>query len=307
MGTTFARLQELSVEIGLMLTVAISTLVSEPATAFSFSESTTGNEGWASCNHIPGCYQQRPNVFPSESLIQTVLQDAAQKSGLPVSALRVVSSSKVVWRDGCLGIYVPDGLCTMALVENWLITVASDRQVWNYSINEGGKFQRRSQPGDSQANPVLPDVLENDRFIFRGGQSGRWFDPPMTPGYRYEMLSGSLFTQLLNFPVGIDHDETFAVLVGNVLLGQFRSDQSVDFVALLGFGVPEFTIAGIDPWVNSQDPIAFPVRLSFNTDTADFSMQPLSSSAVPEPSTVIGLLIAGASGLGVRLRQKKKG
>jgi hypothetical protein len=196
----------------------------------------------------------------------------------------------------------------MALVEDWLLTIASDRQEWSYSINDRGGFQRRpqpEQPGSSQANPVLPDVIENDRFIFRGGRSGNWFDPPMTPGFRYEMLSNSLFTQVLNLPVGIDSDETFAVLVGDVLLGQFRSNQSVDFVALLGGGVSEFTIAGIDPLVNSQDPIAFPVRLAFNTETADFSMQPVSTAAVPEPASLFGMLVAGASGVSLRLRQKK--
>jgi hypothetical protein len=164
-----------------------------------------------------------------------------------------------------------------------------------------------TQPGDSQADPILPDIIEKSRFIFRGVPSGRWFDPPMTPGFRYEMLSGSLFTQLLNLPTGIDSNETFTVSVGNLLLGQFHSSESVDFVSLLGAGVSEFTIAGINPTVNSQDPIAFPVRLGFDTPTADFSMQPISSAAVPEPSTMIGLLVAGASGAALLRRQKKSG
>ncbi len=123
------------------------------------------------------------------------------------------------------------------------------------------------------------------------------------------MNSNSLFTQILDFPTGIDNDNLFTVSAGNKILGQFSPSQTVDFVALLGQGVSEFTITGIDPLVDATNSTAFPVKLAFNTNTADFEMQALEhpqNTSVPEPSSLLGILTFGTFGAGLLLKRQRQ-
>ncbi|HBB32922.1 MAG TPA: PEP-CTERM sorting domain-containing protein [Cyanobacteria bacterium UBA8803] len=155
-----------------------------------------------------------------------------------------------------------------------------------------------SDLGASQENPLLPDLIQSNEWIFQEVRSGRWYDPPTAYGFQYEMTSTSVFTHILNFPVGIDDDNLFTVKVGDTLLGQFSPGQTVDFVSLLGQGVSKFTVTDIHPLVDPQDPVAFPIHLAFNTPTASFKMAALSEQkSVPEPAPVLGLLAFGAWGI----------
>ncbi len=255
-----------------------------------------------------------PADFP-ESLANDLLADAARVSGLPVSALQITTARRQIWPDGCLGIYLPNQVCTMALVSGWVVSIGSQQQQWIYHTGEFGGGRLAGDPlplGLSQATPILPTIVEPNQFVFRGVPTGRWFDPPTTYGFEYQMLSDSLFTKILDFPVGIDADNRFAISVQNLFLGEFGPGQPVDFVTLLGKGVSGFTLTGIDPLVDASNPMAFPLKLAFNTETADFQMRaidkpsPISGggAAVPEPSSIIGILVAGALGAATRAKRK---
>jgi hypothetical protein len=145
--------------------------------------------------------------------------------------------------------------------------------------------------------------------------TGLWFDPPLALGYDFQQTGNSLFTDILSLPVGIDGDGLFEVQVGNQSLGQFAQGTGVNFVQLLGSGVPSFRIVGIDPAKDATDIEAFPVKLAFNTPTADFTMTPVlwrkvgssCSEAVCTacPATTlapIGDALAGNAGFGMSLQ-----
>jgi len=137
-----------------------------------------------------------------------------------------------------------------------------------------------------------PFEFEDTLWEFIDVPTEGWFDPVTTEGYLYEIIGGSLFTDIVNFPSGFS--SPFDVWAENTLLGSFTPGQSVDFVASLGHGVNGFAVLGISPKVDPTDQDAFPLQLAFDTPTASFSMQGLrSSAAVPEPST----FLLGASGL----------
>ena len=141
-------------------------------------------------------------------------------------------------------------------------------------------------PGSSQDNPILAvPVAEAPRgticdlplavpilFCFAAVPSGHWFDPPLALGYAYHMLADSLFTAILDFPTGFNHAFTVSV-DGIPLPGAFGPGETVDFDA----GVSTFTITGISPLVDAEQPGAFPIKLAFNTPTASFTMQPILS------------------------------
>lgn len=152
-------------------------------------------------------------------------------------------------------------------------------------------------PGSSQWNPILPNRTEREWFIFDNVRSNLFIDPPTTYGFQYVMTSESWFTQILNFPIGIDGDNLFGVSVGNTKIGQFGPGDSVNFIDLLGGGVSEFTITGIDSLIDPDSPTAFPVQLAYSTETASLKMRALEepkSTSVPEPTSVLGILAIGS-------------
>lgn len=145
-------------------------------------------------------------------------------------------------------------------------------------------------PGSTQSNPLLPNTSDAGAFTFENSASGLWFDPPFVPGFRYIMESDSLFTSILEFPDGFA--EPFHVIAEGASLGMFAANQSVDFVALLGHGVKDFIVTNISPLVDSEDPMAFPLRIAFDTDVASFRMV-----AIPEPATPLLAALGLAAGL----------
>jgi hypothetical protein len=69
-------------------------------------------------------------------------------------------------------------------------------------------------------------------------------------------------------------------------------------------GVPEFTLSGIAPLVDSTDPMAFPLKIGFDTSRASFRMTPIVATGVPEPGIVAGLAIFGLSSLCIKFWQQ---
>jgi hypothetical protein len=133
-------------------------------------------------------------------------------------------------------------------------------------------------------------------YKFTGVRPLLWFDPPTASGYTYQMTDGSLFTEIVDLPTGFL--KPFDVTApGCSIPGTFEGGQSVNFVALCGKGVSEFTITGIDPMFDPTDPGAFPIQLAFDTPIADFDAEPLGST-VPEPSTW-AMMLLGLAGFGV--------
>ncbi|MEG3844050.1 DUF3466 family protein [Microcoleus sp. herbarium14] len=189
--------------------------------------------------------------------------------------------------------------------------------------------------GTSQRNPLLPDNFEDGWHSFSNVANRLWFDPPTSAGFTFkigdDVASGggggtgdgciveqspialnpqptepSLFTKILGLPSGIDADELFSVLVGGQEIGKFKPNEVVDFVALLGYGVSEFRVTGIDAAIDPKNPLAFPIKLESNRDKFSFKMRADSAEAVPEPSEIAGLVTSAAFLAGLVLKRKRK-
>ncbi len=193
--------------------------------------------------------------------------------------------------------------------------------------------------GSSQHNPLLPDNFDQGWYRFENVASSDWVDPPAASGFTFKIgdaaTSGgggsrggkgdgcvakgspiaftpksnepSLFTKILSLPSGIDADELFNVLVGGKEIGKFKPNEVVDFVALLGYGVSEFSVTGIDAVIDPKNPLAFPIKLESNQDTFSFQMQAMDSAeTVPEPSEIGGIVTSAAAFLGGLLFKRKR-
>ena len=154
--------------------------------------------------------------------------------------------------------------------------------------------------GGSQLNPVLPgEGSQVGTFLFENAQSGAWFDPIPTETFDFEMQDGSLFTHIISLPEGFDDE--FSVSVEGEDLGEFGPGEVVSFISLLGEGVSSFSVSGINPLVDGEDPNAFPIQLAFDNPTASFTMTP---APVPLPAPFI-LLGSALAALGVVNRKAK--
>ncbi len=205
----------------------------------------------------------------------------------------------------------------------------------NRSTGQNHGFLLNPICGTSQRNPLLPDNFEDGWHSFSNVANRLWFDPPTSAGFTFkigdDLASGggggtgdgcivdkspiaftpnptepSLFTKILGLPSGIDADELFSVLVGGKEIGKFKPNEVVDFVALLGYGVSEFRVAGIDAAIDPKNPLAFPIKLESNRDKFSFKMRADSAEAVPEPSEIAGLVTSAAFLAGLVLKRKRK-
>jgi hypothetical protein len=166
---------------------------------------------------------------------------------------------------------------------------------WSFEFEIDGHIV--GVPGSEQYLPKLPEntvlnPLGHWHYPEVPG-TGIWFDPPMVDAYTYQTDGNSNFTQVM-LPVGIDADGQFTVTdpAGPITLSEG---------VLHTFSSPlsQFTVSGIDPAVDAEDPEAFPTYLVFDQPTVTFFQTP-----VPEPSTMM-LAIAGIVGLMRRRRTRR--
>ena len=181
--------------------------------------------------------------------------------------------------------------------------------------DDGGVVTHPNDGGD-QFSPILPRFVFIGIFVFTNVPSGRWVDPPMADGFEYEMTArdvpvgtpsrvfpgmtgvgqadDSVFTRISGFPIDVDADDTFVVSVDGIVLGEFSPGDTLSFSdyadalgdRLVDGGVRKFTISEINPAVNTRDPIAFPLQLDFNTNTASFEMRALETDPNGETTRI---------------------
>jgi hypothetical protein len=73
-------------------------------------------------------------------LLEQVLQDAQERTGMSRSQLEITSTERVTWNDGALGCPQPDRMYTQALVPGYRIRVRASDQTLDYHAAESGRF-----------------------------------------------------------------------------------------------------------------------------------------------------------------------
>jgi hypothetical protein len=91
-------------------------------------------------NPGPPTQPERPMIPTLESIIESVLEDAATRTGIARADLKVESAISVTWPDGSLGCPQPGMNYTMALVPGYRITVQAGEQVLDYHASRRGYF-----------------------------------------------------------------------------------------------------------------------------------------------------------------------
>jgi hypothetical protein len=168
------------------------------------------------------------------------------------------------------------------------------------------KIVLRMQPllqsaiGQSQDNPILQDNVDRETgaFVFTGATSGRWYDPP---AYGFDFVMDTLGAGFasVTLPLGFD---PVTVVFGMTTLTGVLGGTTIN----LG-GVTTFSILGINPPADSDNPASYPVLLTFTQDPVNFRMIPiLTNQAIPEPASVGMCGILSLVGWLGWYRQKKR-
>lgn len=104
----------------------------------------------------PPAYSQDMN--PSlHSVVQTVMADAARRTGIAPSTLKVVSADAVTWPDGSLGCPQPGMMYTQALVPGYRVRLQAGEQVLDYHASARGSFVLC--PADRAVEPAPGDRI----------------------------------------------------------------------------------------------------------------------------------------------------
>jgi len=162
--------------------------------------------------------------------------------------------------------------------------------------NQPGDLLHTAIPGSTAGNPILPSSGGNGFWRFFNVATGNFMDPPIASGYVYTIEAGApatLFTEV-GLPYGLGTNFTITSSEGTVT-GLGEGDLHV-----FSGGVSTFTLTGINPLVDPNNPAAFPLFLEFNGATASFNML----AVVPEPAT--GLL-ATLTTIGLTTRRRRFG
>ena len=162
-----------------------------------------------------------------------------------------------------------------AIVPSGPATNAPGAQSVINSTMGGGGSGLTYKPGSTETFSLVP--------------KGRWYDPSISYGFVYEALDETLFTEIINLPVGFSG--TFTIWAEGQLLGQYSAGDFLNFEELLGHGISSFAVLGITP-ENDQDGVdVFPIQLGFNTETASFRQHAL--EPIIQPSLAMSVMPNG--------------
>jgi hypothetical protein len=99
-------------------------------------------------------FEANPAVRVQQQLMR---EDLARRLSVPTEQVGVLSYREVTWPDGCLGVYLPDALCSQALVEGSLaILTGPDGKEYRYHASEQGSFVAASFEASARVEDPLP-------------------------------------------------------------------------------------------------------------------------------------------------------
>lgn len=149
-----------------------------------------------------------------------------------------------------------------------------------------------ASPGDTSSHPRPPDFVGGGEYVFFD-PSANWCDPPLATGFTYSVVGGS-FKSVMLAP---GFEDLQIVVDGKVVASGLDGGEFFFFAS----GVQAFSVLGIDPPVDAEDPMAFPTYLSYFGTPTELRMKAVTT--VDETGSG-ALLLAGLAVLHRALRRK---
>ncbi len=109
-----------------------------------------------------------------------ILQTVAIEVDRPATALRIATAETATF-DGCMGIYVPDQMCTAIALFGLRVVVTDGDQSWVYHTRQDGEEAVQNPTASDSRNGLIPDFIPQpvaeaepalEDHIFRSVESG---------------------------------------------------------------------------------------------------------------------------------------
>jgi hypothetical protein len=78
--------------------------------------------------------------------VQAAVEALAKEMNVPVASITVVSVEYVDWPDGCLGVRLPDTMCTQVIVPGYRVVLEANGQRYTYHTNASGSQVILAEP-----------------------------------------------------------------------------------------------------------------------------------------------------------------
>ena len=141
-----------------------------------------------------------------DSVSDAVLRDAARRSNLSISQLRIIQAEKRDWPNACLGIIEPGRSCAAMVVSGWRVRVEGGQQTFVYRTNESGSvvkvetgvIQGSISPAQiprSEISPLAEGMVF--RTISSGGIAGTTTETFLMNDGRVMRLSGRFTSSMI--------------------------------------------------------------------------------------------------------------
>ena len=108
-------------------------------------------------NPSPRGQAEMPMIPTLESIVESVLENAATRTGIARANLTVESAISVTWPDGSLGCPQPGMIYTMALVPGYRIQVRAGKDLLDYHASRRGHFVLC--PPGMALEPIVDDSM----------------------------------------------------------------------------------------------------------------------------------------------------
>ncbi len=98
------------------------------------------------------------NKVLTPTVRQRILQGVAIDLDRPVEELRIATAETATF-DGCMGIYVPDQMCTMIAIFGLRVVVTDGDQSWVYHTHQDGQGAVQNPTASGSRNGLIPDFI----------------------------------------------------------------------------------------------------------------------------------------------------
>ena len=88
-----------------------------------------------------------PARIPDDAFAAAQADLAERLGGDDPAAYTVLRAEALTWRDGCLGVYEPDGVCTTALVDGFAVWLSDGEVAYRYHTDDTGTAVRLAESG----------------------------------------------------------------------------------------------------------------------------------------------------------------
>jgi hypothetical protein len=118
----------------------------------------TGGEQYAYRTNLEGTAVREDLFQASSAAVDMARLALAERLGITIDQVTVVSQVPVEWPDSCLGLPAEDELCAMMITPGYEITLQAAGEVQVFHTNEDGSSVRQA-PGGTPAPEAMRDIL----------------------------------------------------------------------------------------------------------------------------------------------------